>query len=81
MSYERTKFLLTLMLGIWGTGIGLRFIIAYFTGDWYPYNSGVAHAGSPELDLIFDWGILFTLGLSVWIIKTKEWFDVRRKSN
>ena len=46
--------LIRLLLGIWATGIGLKFIIGYIQGNIYEYRF---------FDIVFDWGILFILGI------------------
>ena len=60
---KRLKFrtILRLLLSLWATGIGLRFVISILQG-------GMVYPLSSNFDLVFDWGILMTLGLLSWVI-------------
>ena len=69
------KDLINYFLGLWALGIGARFIIAYFLGDWYPYNSTYGIISNATFDLFFDWIILFTLGLLRCIFTLLEYFE------
>jgi len=67
MKLPRFRQVIACLIALWAIGLGLRFIVAYFSREIYYYNSGIVTQGIPELDLIFDWGMLFFLGIIIYI--------------
>ena len=65
----RSKLIVIWLLGIWAIGIGLKFIISTLDNNIHFYDV----SPSNTLDLFFDWGMLFILGLTSLIISIKEW--------
>ena len=58
MKLTQIRFCVSLLTSAWVAGIGLRFILMG-TQNIYELNT---------LDLFFDWGILFTLGISLLLL-------------
>ena len=83
----KAKTFFTFCLCGWAIGTGLRFIIGYHQGAFYPLGATkyLIEAGaitpdmlkgfvSPEFDIVFDWTVLLSLGMVVLAFNIRDYY-------